>query len=81
MANPTLQCNFSEIPSANTVQGSNKYGFYPMVDLEKLLVILTIDNAQVLRINPELIEMSQGNDHHGQRASQLWQLLVTIKIK
>ena len=64
-----LQFDSKGLPSA--VQGSNKYGFYPMVDLEKLLVILTIDNAQVLRINPELIEMSQGKDHQRQSASQV----------
>ena len=36
--------------------GTNKYGFYPMLDLEKLSIILTIENANMLRINPELLE-------------------------
>ena len=34
-----------------------------MPDLEKLLVILTIDNAQMLRINPKLLETSEGMDN------------------
>ena len=42
---------------------AREYGFYPMPDLEKLLVILTIDNAQMLRINPKLLETSEGMDN------------------
>ena len=34
-----------------------------MPDLEKLLVILTIDNAQMLRINPKLLETSENMDN------------------
>ena len=34
-----------------------------MPDLEKLLVILTIENAQMLRINPKLLETNEGMDN------------------
>ena len=33
-----------------------------MLDLEKLSLILTIDNANMLRINPELLEASKNQD-------------------
>ena len=41
---------------------AREYGFYPMPDLEKLLVILTIENAQMLRINPKLLETNESMD-------------------
>ena len=34
-----------------------------MPDFEKLMVILTIENAQMLRINPELLEMNQNQEN------------------
>ena len=34
-----------------------------MPDLDKLQFILTIENANMLRINPELLNSSQNNDN------------------
>ena len=57
--------------SSNGNTDTNKYGFYPKLDLEKLSIILTIENANMLRINPELLaagkspEEEQPNDVEG----------------
>ena len=53
--------------SSNGGSGANKYGFYPMLDLEKLSIILTIENANMLRINPELLV--SGSVQDGEQSS------------
>ena len=50
-----------------------------MPDFEKLLVILTIDNAQMLRINPELLEMCQNNKHDEQHTNN--QVVIILEVK
>ena len=56
-------CNVQGLQYDNKGKGAREYGFYPMPDLEKLLVILTIENAQMLRINPKLLETGEGIDN------------------
>ena len=58
-----MNCNIQGLQYDNKSKGAREYGFYPMPDLEKLLVILTIDNAQMLRINPKLLETSENMDN------------------
>ena len=50
-----------------------------MLDFEKLLVILTIDNAQMLRINPELLEMGQNNKHDEHHTNN--QVVIMLEVK
>ena len=40
-----------------------------MPDFEKLMVILTIENSQMLRINPELLEMNQNQENDLERTN------------
>ena len=60
--------NFKGLQYDNKGKGAREYGFYPMPDLEKLLVILTIENAQMLRINPKLLETNESLDNQSPEA-------------
>ena len=43
-----------------------------MPDLDKLQFILTIENANMLRINPELLNSSQNNDNEQVNENNDW---------
>ena len=76
-----INCNLQGLQYDNKGKGAREYGFYPMPDLEKLLVILTIDNAQMLRINPKLLETNESLDNQSPGAQIDRAALHNIQVK
>ena len=67
--------------SSENSPGANKYGFYPKLDLDKLSLILSIENSNMLRINPELLEASnnQGGEQTNSESGSLDLLAAQVK--